>query len=105
MSRNLSLRKAENLLEMADAERRTTCKQMNDPQPRGIARIAGKSESIPRTKYGICGVKVNKYIHNHSYSPPYDTNLQRVRDLTAGLWTGDSRHVKADIEKILRGLI
>ena len=36
MLRNLSLRKAENLLEMADAER-TTCKQMNDPQPRGVA--------------------------------------------------------------------
>jgi hypothetical protein len=33
---NLRLRKAENFLKMADAKR-TTCKQMNDPQPRGVA--------------------------------------------------------------------
>ena len=33
---NLRLRDAENFLEMADAKR-TTCKQMDDPQPRGVA--------------------------------------------------------------------
>jgi hypothetical protein len=33
---DFSLRDSENFLEMADAKR-TTCKQMDDPQPRGIA--------------------------------------------------------------------
>jgi hypothetical protein len=33
---DLSLRDIENFLKMADAKR-TTCKQMDDPQPRGIA--------------------------------------------------------------------
>ena len=32
---NFRLRDIENFLEMADAKR-TTCKQMDDPQPRGI---------------------------------------------------------------------
>ena len=36
MLRNLGLRNAENFLEMADAKR-TTCKQMDDPQSRGVA--------------------------------------------------------------------
>ena len=33
---NFRLRDIENFLEMADAKR-TTCKQMDDPQPRGVA--------------------------------------------------------------------
>ncbi len=33
---NLGLRDVQNFLEMADAKR-TLCKQMDDPQPRGIA--------------------------------------------------------------------
>ena len=36
MLRDFSLRYAENFLEMADAKR-TTCKQMNDPQSRRVA--------------------------------------------------------------------
>jgi hypothetical protein len=34
---NLGLRKAQNFLEMADAQR-PLCKQVDDPQPRGIAK-------------------------------------------------------------------
>ena len=36
---NFRLRDIENFLEMADAKR-TTCKQMDDPQPRGVAEAS-----------------------------------------------------------------
>ncbi len=101
---NLRLRNIENFLEMADAKR-TTCKQMDDPQPRGVAEtLVNLNQFHGRNMAFAKYSSINIFIITNII-PPYDTNLPRVEELTAGLSTGDSRHLKADIEKTLRGLI
>jgi hypothetical protein len=47
---NFRLRDIENFLEMADAKR-TTCKQMDDPQPRGIAETLVNLNQFHGRKY------------------------------------------------------
>ena len=59
---NFRLRDIENFLEMADAKR-TTCKQMDDPQPRGIAETLVNLNQFHGRKYGGRDIFVNSYIH------------------------------------------
>ena len=58
---NFRLRDIENVLEMANAKR-AACKQMNDPQPRGIAETLVNLNQFHGKKYGIPVIFVNSYM-------------------------------------------
>jgi hypothetical protein len=49
---NFRLRDIENFLEMADAKR-STCKQMGDPEPRGVAEASVNLNQFHGQKYGV----------------------------------------------------
>jgi hypothetical protein len=49
---NFRLRDIENFLEMADAKR-TTCKQMGDPEPCGVAEASINLNQFHEQKYGV----------------------------------------------------
>ena len=63
---NLRLRDIENFLEMADAKR-TACKQMDDPQSRGIAETLVNPNQFHRVKHMLPNIYVNTYICISTY--------------------------------------
>ena len=58
---NLGLRNAQNFLEMADAKR-TFGKQMDDPQPRGIAEALVNLDQLHGRNIAIGDIFVRYYI-------------------------------------------
>jgi len=78
MLRDLSLRNAENFLEMTDAKR-TTCKQMDYPQSRGVAETLINLNQFHGRNMAFSIIFVNHYIHNHEYYSA-NTNLLRAEN-------------------------
>ena len=58
---NLRLRNAENFLEMANAKW-TTCKQMDDPKPRGVAETLVDRNQFHSRNIASLDTFVNNYI-------------------------------------------
>ena len=63
---NFRLRDIENFLEMADAKR-TTCQQVDDPQPRGIAETLVDPNQFHVGNMAFSTIFVNRYIHYGAY--------------------------------------
>ena len=79
---NFRLRDIENFLEMADAKR-TTCKQMDDPQPRGITETLVNPDQFHA---GNMAFQIYSSIHilfithavNKNLLPYADTSLSKL---------------------------
>ena len=63
---NLRLGNIENFLAMADTKR-TTCKQMHDAKPRGIAEALVDSNQFHEATMKLSKIFVNHYILNSEY--------------------------------------
>ena len=62
---NFRLRDIENFLEMADAKR-TTCKQMDDPQPRGITETLVNPDQFHEGNMVFFTIFFNSYMLLHA---------------------------------------